>query len=151
MKTEMNRTLWGPLECRYFLLPLLVFRKKGFSLLHFHWFPKGKLKHFLIREVRECTNKGEAVKKSSQGIYWARSWFLLSEVKSFSRVQLFATPWTVAFQALLSIGLSRQYTGVDCHFLLQGIFPTQGLNPGLSHCRQDTLPSQPPGKSKVYT
>ena len=25
---------------------------------------------------------------------------------------------------------------VDCHFLLQGIFPTQELNPGLPHCRQ---------------
>ena len=27
-------------------------------------------------------------------------------------------------------------TGVGCHFLLQGIFPTQGLNLGLLHCRQ---------------
>ena len=27
-------------------------------------------------------------------------------------------------------------TGVDCHFLLQGIFPTQGSNPGLLHRRQ---------------
>ena len=27
-------------------------------------------------------------------------------------------------------------TGVDCHSLLQGIFLTQGLNPGLLHCRQ---------------
>ena len=27
-------------------------------------------------------------------------------------------------------------TGVGCHFLLQGIFPTQGQNPGLPHCRQ---------------
>ena len=27
-------------------------------------------------------------------------------------------------------------TGVGCHFLLQSIFPTQGLNPGLPHCRQ---------------
>ena len=27
-------------------------------------------------------------------------------------------------------------TGVDCHFLLQAIFPTQGSNPGLPHCRQ---------------
>ena len=26
-------------------------------------------------------------------------------------------------------------TGVDCHALLQGIFPTQGSNPGLTHCR----------------
>ena len=27
-------------------------------------------------------------------------------------------------------------TGVGCHFLLQGILPTQGSNPGLLHCRQ---------------
>ena len=27
-------------------------------------------------------------------------------------------------------------TGVDCHFLLQEIFPTQGSNLGLPHCRQ---------------
>ena len=27
-------------------------------------------------------------------------------------------------------------TGVGCHTLLQGIFPTQGLNPGLLYCRQ---------------
>ena len=26
--------------------------------------------------------------------------------------------------------------GVSCHFLLQGIFPTQVSNPGLPHCRQ---------------
>ena len=29
-----------------------------------------------------------------------------------------------------------QNTGVESHSLLQGIFPTQGLNPGLPHCRQ---------------
>ena len=28
-----------------------------------------------------------------------------------------------------------QNTGVDSLSLLQGIFPTQGLNPGLPHCR----------------
>ena len=27
-------------------------------------------------------------------------------------------------------------TGVDCHFLFQGIFPTQESNPDLMHCRQ---------------
>ena len=40
-------------------------------------------------------------------------------------------------------------TGVGCHFLLQGIFPTQESNPGLPHCRQtqaDALTSEPPGK-----
>ena len=30
-------------------------------------------------------------------------------------------------------------TGVGCHALLQGIFPTQGLNPGLLHCRFFTI------------
>ena len=29
-----------------------------------------------------------------------------------------------------------QNTGVSCCSLLQGIFPTQGSNPGLPHCRQ---------------
>ena len=29
-----------------------------------------------------------------------------------------------------------QNTGVGSLFLLQGIFPTQGLNPGLLHCKQ---------------
>ena len=37
-------------------------------------------------------------------------------------------------------------TGVDCHFFLQGIFPTQGLNPGLPHCRWILLPAEPQGK-----
>ena len=32
------------------------------------------------------------------------------------------------------------------HSLLQGIFPTQGLNPGPLHCRQFLLPSESPGK-----
>ena len=28
-----------------------------------------------------------------------------------------------------------KYTGVGCHFFLQGTFPTQGSNPGVPHCR----------------
>ena len=39
-------------------------------------------------------------------------------------------------------------TGVGCHALLQGIFPTQRLNPGLLHCRWITAGSEPPGKPK---
>ena len=48
----------------------------------------------------------------------------------------FATPWTVAHQAPLSIDFSGKNTGVGCHFLFQGTFPTQGSSPGLLHCRQ---------------
>ena len=43
-------------------------------------------------------------------------------------------------------GFPGKSTGVGCHFLLQGIFLTQGLNPGLLHCRWILLPSEAPGK-----
>ena len=33
--------------------------------------------------------------------------------------------------------LQAENTGVDCHSILQGIFPTQGLNPGVLPCRQN--------------
>ena len=36
-------------------------------------------------------------------------------------------------------------TGVGCHFLLQRIFPTQGSNPGLPHCRQTLYHLSHPG------
>ena len=57
-------------------------------------------------------------------------------VKSLSRVQLFVTPWTIAYQFLHSWNFPGKSTGVGCHFLLQGIFLTQGSNPGLLHYRQ---------------
>ena len=47
----------------------------------------------------------------------------------FSHVRFCVTLWTVAYQAPVSVGFSRQYTGVDWHALLQGIFLTQGSNP----------------------
>ena len=48
---------------------------------------------------------------------------------------LFATPWCVPCQVPPSMGFSRQEHWSRFHFLLQ-IFPTQGSNPGLPHCRQ---------------
>ena len=66
-----------------------------------------------------------------------RSLGILSKVRttvqSLSHVQLFATPWTVDCQ-VRGNSLGRN-TGVGCYFLLQGIFLTQGSNPGLFHCR----------------
>ena len=41
-----------------------------------------------------------------------------------------------------------QNTGVGSLSLLQGIFPTQGLNSGLPHCRRDSLPAEPQEKPK---
>ena len=62
--------------------------------------------------------------------------FLPVKVKSLNRVRLFVTPWTVVYQALPSMGFSRQEYGSGLPFPSPGIFPTQGSNPGLPHCRQ---------------
>ena len=66
---------------------------------------------------------------------WAKC--MLSRV---SHVQIFATLWTVARQAPLSMGFSGKNTGVGFHLLLQGIFPTQGSNLHLLHWQADSLP-----------
>ena len=65
----------------------------------------------LVRELRSCVHV-----------------YMLS---CFSHIQLFATLWTVAHQALLSMDSSGRNTGVGFLALLQGIFLTQGSNPCL--------------------
>ena len=67
-------------------------------------------------------------------------------MKSLSRVRLFVIPWTVAYQAPLSMGFSRQEYWSGVPFPFPGDLPDQGLNLGLLHCRQMLLPSEPPGK-----
>ena len=81
---------------------------------------------------------------------WAWAKTQLQLVQSLSRVRLFATPWTVAHQAPPPMGFSRQDTGVGCHFLLQGIFPTQGSNPGLPHYRQMLCPLSHQGSPQQW-
>ena len=58
-------------------------------------------------------------------------------MKSLSRAQLFATPWTVACtKVLYPWDFLGKSTGVGCRFPSPGTLPTQGLNPGLPHCTQ---------------
>ena len=73
------------------------------------------------------------------------------KVKWLSHVQLFAIPWTIAYQAPPSVhGIfqARVLEWVSISFS-RGIFLTQGWNPGLPHCQQTLLPSEPPGKSRT--
>ena len=58
------------------------------------------------------------------------------KVKSLSRVQLFETPWTVAYQAPLSMGFSRKECWSGLPFPSPGDLPNPGIEPGLPHCRQ---------------
>ena len=67
----------------------------------------------------------------------------------FGRVRLFVTPWTVAHQASLSMGFSRQEYRSGLPYPLPGVFPIQGSNPclGASPALQvDSVPTEPPGK-----
>ena len=71
-----------------------------------------------------------------------------------SRVQLFATPWTVACQAPLSMGILQARTRVGYHALLQRIFQNRGSNPCLLcllHWQAGYLLLAPPGKPKYPT
>ena len=51
------------------------------------------------------------------------------KVKSLSRVRLFATPWTVAYQAPLSMGFSRQERWSGLPFPSPGDLPDPGIKP----------------------
>ena len=53
-----------------------------------------------------------------------------------SHALLFVTPWLQPTRLLCPWDFSGKDTGVGCHFLLQGIFPTQGSNLGLLYYRQ---------------
>ena len=67
-------------------------------------------------------------------------------VQSLSRVRLFATPWTVAHQAPLSMGFPRQEYWSGFPFPSPGHLPDTGIELGSSALEADSLPSEPPGK-----
>ena len=71
------------------------------------------------------------------------------KVKSLSRVRLFATPWTVAYQASPSMGFSR-FSRQECWsglpFPSPGDLPNPGIEPESPALQADALPSEPPGK-----
>ena len=104
---------------------------------------------FLVWEVTSCKSRGTAKKKRKTSMQVCA--YFIPELGSsvacmlscFSHVRLSATPWIVAHQAPLFMGFPRQEYWRGCHFLLQGIFLTQGLNLCLSqllYWQADLLP-----------
>ena len=67
-------------------------------------------------------------------------------MKSLSRVQLFATPWTVAYQTPPSMGFSKQEYWGGLPFLSPGDLPDPGIEPGSPAFQADALTSEPPTK-----
>ena len=70
-------------------------------------------------------------------------------MKSLSHVRFFATPWTVAYQAPLSLGFSRQEYWSRLPFPSPGDLPNPGIEPRSPALQADTLPSEPLGKLSV--
>ena len=69
------------------------------------------------------------------------------KVKSLNRVRLFATPWTVTYQAPPSLEFSRWGYWSGLPFPSPGDLPDPGIKPGSPTLQADTLPSEPPGKT----
>ena len=62
-----------------------------------------------------------------------------------SRVRLFATPWTITYQAPVSMGFSRQECWSGFPFPSPGDLPDPGIEPGSPTLQADALSSEPPG------
>ena len=73
-------------------------------------------------------------------------YFSKMKVKSLSRVRLFVTPWTTAYQAPQSMEFSRQEYWSGLPFPCAGHLPNPGIEPGSPALQADALPSEPPGK-----
>ena len=72
-------------------------------------------------------------------------------VKLLSHVWLFASPWTVAYQASLSMGFSRQEYWSGLPFPSPGDLPDTGIEPGSPALEAGALTSESPAKGFLPT
>ena len=73
-----------------------------------------------------------------------------SYTTQLSRVQLFVTPWTVADQAPLSMGFSRQEYWSGLPFPSPEDLPNPGIEPWSPAWQADASSSEPPGNSLTH-
>ena len=67
-------------------------------------------------------------------------------MKLFRHFRLFATPWTIAYKAPLSMEFSRQEYQSGLPFPSLEDLPDPGIEPGSPALQVDTLPSESPGE-----
>ena len=70
-------------------------------------------------------------------------------LESLSHVQLFVTPWTVAYQVPPSMEFSRQEYWSGLPLPSPGNLPNPGIEPGYPALQADALLSEPRGKPKT--
>ena len=100
----------------------------------------------LLSQLKYFFLKNQSRKENVTCFYKILNFFKLSFppiVKSLSRVRLFVAPWTVAYQALPSMGFSRQECWSGLPFPSPGDLPDPGIEPRSPPLQADTLPSEP--------
>ena len=100
----------------------------------------------LLRDLYACQEV--TVRTGHETTDWFQIGKERKKVKSLSCVQLFAIPWTVVYQASLSMGFSRQEYWRGLPFPSPGDLPDPGIEPRSPALQADALPSEPPGKPK---
>ena len=73
------------------------------------------------------------------------------KMKPLSRLRLFATWWTVAYQASPSMGFSKQEHWSGLPLPSPGDLPDPEIEPGSPALEGDALTSEPPGKPVMTT
>ena len=117
--------------------------------------------HATLRDPMDCSPPGSSI----HGIFRARvlewgaiafsgicPYIYLNRLllfRCFRRVQLFVTPWTVAHQAPLSMGFSRQEYWSGQPFPSLGALPDPGIEPWSPALQVDFLLSEPRGKPNL--
>ena len=96
---------------------------------------------FSIRGQTDWKPQSQKTKQSNHMDHkWVSEW-----VKSLSRVWIFATPWTIAYQALPSMEFSRQEYWSGLPFSSSRDLPDPGIKQGYPALQADALPSEAPG------
>ena len=85
----------------------------------------------LVRNVAYLKKKKKLLKKLTAFLYVLYCAVLCWVTQLYP---ILCHPWTIGL--LWTWDFPGKNTGVGCHALLRGVFLTQGLNPGLTHCRQ---------------
>ena len=130
---------WNIESLEYFHLCL----EKSFIFLQWSRGEKEKVRDTFIFLSKISSTSVDCMLESSVNSFCRSIWVKLLVLQRISYMKWNCSvmsnstiPWTVAYQAPPSMEFSRQEYWSGRHFLLQGIFPTQGSNPGLPHCRQ---------------
>ena len=128
----------------YFLLSIngLPWTNNQAPGFHLPPFPKGF--HFVLPKCLQrrcaCLTQSTWQSRASKGLRWLFSlhqclWRWKCCAVLFSRVWIFVTPWTVARQAPLSMGFSRQEYWSGLPFPPPEDLPNPGIKPRSPHCR----------------